>query len=83
MVYAHTSHNRTVCASPLKRLGFRKTPVGLRPLWRFAPPHFCGCWKPAVSLIATAKTSHTAGTLYEIWAEIIERLKIIEIMENG
>jgi hypothetical protein len=28
-----TSPNRTVCASPLKRLGFRKTPVGLSALY--------------------------------------------------
>jgi hypothetical protein len=46
----------------------------------FSPPHFCGCWKPAVSFIATAKTSYTAGTLcaicFEISWEIIDKLKI-------
>ena len=39
-----TAPNRKVYASPLKRLGLRKNPVGLRPLWVFSPPHFCGCW---------------------------------------
>jgi predicted nucleotidyltransferase len=35
----------------------------------FSPAHFCGCWKPTVSFIATAKTSYTTGTLYERPAE--------------
>jgi hypothetical protein len=29
-------------------------------------PHFCGCWNAPRSLIATAKTSYTAGTLCDI-----------------
>jgi hypothetical protein len=29
-------------------------------------PHFCGCWNAPRSLIAAAKTSYTAGTLYAI-----------------
>jgi hypothetical protein len=25
-------------------LGLRENAVGLRPLYVFSPPHFCGCW---------------------------------------
>ena len=35
MVYGSTAHNRSVYASALKRLGLRKTAVGLRPLCGF------------------------------------------------
>jgi hypothetical protein len=37
---AKPAHNRSVTASPLKRLGLRKTPVGLSALCGvFSPPH--------------------------------------------
>jgi hypothetical protein len=49
--------------------GYEKPQSGYRPLCGFSPPHFCGCWKPAVSFIATAKSSDTAGTLGAIRAE--------------
>jgi hypothetical protein len=54
----------------LRRLGLRKTAVGLRPLCGFSPPHFCKPWKPTVSFIGLAKTSYTAGTLYAIFLKI-------------
>jgi len=73
--YAHTSHNRTVCAAPpVGGLGSVKPQSAQAPLWDFTPPHFCGCWNAARSFIATAKTSHTAGTLSEIRVEIILKL---------
>ncbi|GHV89459.1 hypothetical protein AGMMS50267_18190 [Spirochaetia bacterium] len=28
-------------------------------MWGFSPAHFCSCWKPTVSFIATAKTSYS------------------------
>jgi len=37
-------------------------------LWVFSPPHFCGCWNAPRSFIATAKTSYTTGTLYDIFS---------------
>jgi uncharacterized BrkB/YihY/UPF0761 family membrane protein len=55
----------------LRRLGFRKPPVGLRPLWCFAPPQFYGCWNASRSSIATAKPSHTAGTLCAMTAKLV------------
>jgi hypothetical protein len=58
-----------------KKMWQRKTVFGLRPLWYFAPPHFCGCWNATRSLIATAKTSYTAGTFCAIVPKIL--LKII------
>jgi hypothetical protein len=40
-----TAYNRTVYASPpYGGSGYEKTQPGLRPLWVFSPPHFCGCW---------------------------------------
>jgi hypothetical protein len=58
----------------LRPFGARATKNRSRatPLCGFSPPHFCGCWKPAVSFIETAKTSYTAGTLYEIFRSKIE-----------
>jgi hypothetical protein len=46
--------------------GYEKPQSGLRPLCGFSPPHFFGCWNASRSFIATAKTSHTAGTLGEM-----------------
>jgi hypothetical protein len=67
-----TSPNRTVYASgAVAPSGYEKPQSGLRPLCVFSPPHFCGCGKPTVSFIATAKTSYTAGTLYEMAAKIL------------
>ena len=48
---------------PLGGSGSAKHQSGLRPLWCFATPQFCGCWNTSCSFIATAKPSHTAGTL--------------------
>jgi len=39
--------------------GFRKTPVGLRPLWYFAAPHFAGPGLASQALIRAGKTSPT------------------------
>jgi hypothetical protein len=50
----------------LRRIGLRKTAVGLRPLCGFSSPHFCGCWNASRSLISTAKTSYIVGTLCAI-----------------
>jgi hypothetical protein len=57
----------------LRRLGLRKTPVGLRPFWGFSPPHFFKPWKPTVSFIGLAKTSYTAGTLGAIWPNVVDK----------
>ena len=63
-MYGTTSPNRTVYAAPpVGGLASVKRQSGLRPLWRFTPAHFCGCWNTSCSFIATAKTSYTAGTL--------------------
>jgi hypothetical protein len=62
------------CAAS-RRLGLRKTAVGLRLLCGFSPPHFCKPLKPTVFFIATAKTSYTAGTLYEMEVNLIEIYK--------
>jgi hypothetical protein len=51
-------------------------------LWDFSPPHFCGCWKPAVSFIATAKTSYTAETLCEMAAKIFWNYCIKNVDKN-
>jgi hypothetical protein len=59
----------------LRRLGLRKTAVGLRPLCGFSPPHLCGCWKPAVSFIATAKTSYTAGRYAQWGPNLLKSIK--------
>ena len=40
MVYGTTSYNKRYTLRPLRGLGLRKNPVGLRPLWCFAPAHF-------------------------------------------
>jgi hypothetical protein len=74
MEYGGTAHNRTVYASgAVAPSGSEKPQSGLRPLYGFSPPHFCGCWKPTVSFIATAKMSYTAGTLCEIKPEIYRK----------
>jgi len=39
--------------------GFRKTPVGLRPLWYFATPHFANPGLAPQALIRAGKTSPT------------------------
>jgi len=55
-----TAYNKRLAQNALfGHFGLRKTPVGLRPLWRFTPPHFCCPAKPSVSLIRAAKTSPT------------------------
>jgi hypothetical protein len=63
MGYGGTSYNRTVTAPTA---GYAKHQSAQAPLWCFTPPHFCGCWNTSCSFIATAKTSVTAGTLYEM-----------------
>jgi len=47
------------CSPPIRRLGFRKTAVGLRPLCGFAPPHFAVAGLAAQALIRNRKTSVT------------------------
>jgi hypothetical protein len=73
-----TAYNRTVYATPaVAPLVFRSLwPRCARQLrWRTFPrslqTHFCGCCKPTVSLIATAKTSYTAETLCAIGLKFI------------
>ena len=62
------AHNRSVYASPpVGGSGGEKPHKGRKPDCGFSPPHFCGYWKPTVSFIATAKTSHTAGRLGDIF----------------
>jgi hypothetical protein len=56
---------------------------GYAPLCGFSPPHFCGCWKPTVSFIATAKTSYTTGTLYAMGAKIGWKLYNKKLLKNG
>ena len=66
------AYNRTVCASPpVGGLGSVKSQSAQAPLWDFTPPQFCGCWNASRSFIATAKPSHTAGTLCAMTAGII------------
>jgi hypothetical protein len=63
--------NRIVYASPLKRLGLRKTAVGLRPLCGFLSATFLGLLELLrSSFIATPETSYTTFTLGEIGLEI-------------
>ncbi|GBU27603.1 hypothetical protein R84B8_01137 [Treponema sp. R8-4-B8] len=67
MVYAHTSHNRSVKVRPFgARL--RKNAVGASPLCAFFLRHIFAfarnCYRSF--LIAKAKTSFTAETLHEI-----------------
>jgi hypothetical protein len=59
-----------------RRLGFHKTPVGLRPLWCFVPAHFARPGLASQALIRAGKTSYTAGTLCAIPPKI--GWKIIE-----
>ncbi len=44
MMYARTAYNRSVCASPLSRLGLRKNAVGLAPFVRFFSATFFVRW---------------------------------------
>jgi hypothetical protein len=57
----------------LRRLGLRKTAVGLAPFMRFfSATFFCARKKCfAFFLIGRKKTSHTAGTLCEMGAKLI------------
>ena len=50
----------------LRRLGLHKTPVGLRPLWSFAPPHFCGCENCYAIPLSQPQKRRIPGTLCEI-----------------
>ncbi|GHV58709.1 hypothetical protein AGMMS49579_26340 [Spirochaetia bacterium] len=59
MGYAQTAHNIRYTLRRSSGLAYEKPQSGLRPLWGFSPAHFCGCWKPTVSFIATAKTSYS------------------------
>jgi len=43
--------------------GFRKTPVGLRPLWYFALPHFASPGLAPQALIRAGKTSPTFNVM--------------------
>jgi hypothetical protein len=78
MVYGATAHNRSVYASPLKRLGVPFREVGDA---SHAPlhPHLCKPWKPTVSFIGLAKTSYTAGTLGDIYLKKVFK-KIVLIL---
>jgi hypothetical protein len=56
----------------LRRLGLRKNAVGLAPFVRFFSATFLRLLELLRnSFIATAKTSHTADTLYDSWARLI------------
>jgi hypothetical protein len=60
MGYASTSHNTRYTLRRLRRLGLRKTAVGLAPLVRFFSATFCGCWSLLrKALIRNRKTSYT------------------------
>ena len=53
-----TAPNKRLALTALdRRFGFRKTPVGLHPLWPFGPPHFCSPGLASQALIWTVKTS--------------------------
>jgi hypothetical protein len=53
-------------------LGFRKTPVGASAFVVFcSTTFFCLLELLRNSFIANKKTSHTAGTLGEIWAKLV------------
>jgi hypothetical protein len=57
----------------LRRLGLRKTAVGLAPFVRFSPPHFFAPVKMLrIFPYRAQKTSHTAGTLCAIPPKFIE-----------
>jgi hypothetical protein len=67
MVYARTSHNRTVYASPpVGGSGYGFARSWLRHSHAKPPPHFVGPAFATQTLIRAAKTSYTAGTLGEI-----------------
>jgi hypothetical protein len=56
----------------LRRLGLRKTAVGLAPFVRFSSATFFAPVKMLrIFLYRAQKTSHTAGTLYAIGAKNI------------
>jgi hypothetical protein len=76
VIIAKPAHNRIVYASPLKRLGLHKTPVGLMPFVVFCVATFLWLLKLLRSFfIATPKTSYTTFTLGEIKIEILENNK--------
>jgi hypothetical protein len=65
-----------------KGAGSIKTQSAQAPLWVFIPPHFCGCWNTSCSFIATAKTSHTTGTLSDNFAIYCINTRIVNLKKN-
>jgi hypothetical protein len=67
MEYAPTAPKQGCMRCAVRRLGLRKTAVGLRPVVRFfSGTFFCDMEMLRISFIGRKKTSHTAGTLCEI-----------------
>jgi hypothetical protein len=65
MVYARTSHNRSVYASPpVGGSGYAKMQSGLRPLCIFAPPHFFAPVKCFAFSLSGAKKRHIPPERY-------------------
>jgi hypothetical protein len=74
MVNAQTTHNRTVSARPFGA-GLHKTVFGLAPFVRFFSATFLRLLELLRnSLIATAKTSYTRGTLCAIVPKIYVKI---------
>ena len=74
MVYASTSHNRTVYVRRLWAARLRKTAVGLTPFVRFSLRHSLGRGQCYALLYYLPKPSYTAGTLCAIAAKLVEKL---------
>jgi len=52
------------CFAAFRRLGFRKTAVGLTPFVRFYSTTFCGCWPLLCkALLRNRKTSVTCNVM--------------------
>jgi hypothetical protein len=72
VVYAHTSHNRTVYAAPaVGGLGFRSArSFRFAPFPRLTPAQFASPGLASQALIRAGKPSYTVGTLCEIKTKI-------------
>jgi hypothetical protein len=54
-----------------RRLGLYKTPVGLRPLWCFVPPHFCSCWNCFAIPLSQLQKRRIPRTLDEMCPKMV------------
>jgi len=79
------------CSPPIRRFGFRKTAVGLRPLCGFTPPHFAVAGLATQALLRNRKTSVTCNVIRNTtlrlsennWNNTLTKVYNLSLMEQG